>query len=439
MKQKFFKKMIVLILSVVMVASLFPVCVMAAGNSFQNATPISFDETVNGLFSKSNTVDYYKFTLPSSGVVTIKTQIVSIHSVDSYLYYGDDTTQSFHAFLYKDDDSQLGNRTDSFSLIAGTYYFMVKPGLSYYYGNYNFVVNFKSSNESFNGTDNSFADANTVNFNEKYVGFLAKNDSIDYYKFVLPLVTKVVIETTAYVESIKYYLYNGNEEKLDYEDADWDSILEKSNKKLTYNLTKGTYYFIVKQYSSFVGSYEFSINADVPMPTPTKKPTQTGWVKNGSDWYYYNSKGAKVTSWQQIGGVWYFFSSKGIMQTGWVQSGKNWYYMSSNGAMYKGWLQEGGKWYYMGASGAMAIGWVQDGGKWYYMCASGAMVTNGWVQSSGKWYYMSASGAMVTSGWVKSGNAWYYFNASGVMVTGELVIDGRKSKFSSSGVWLGYA
>lgn len=193
-------------------------------------------------------------------------------------------------------------------------------------------------------------------------------------------------------------------------------------------------------------------------PTPTVKP-KAGWVKNSNDWYYFDKNGNKVTGWIQDGKNWYYLNGSGVMQTGWVDDGGKWYYMSGSGAMTtSSWIQSGGKWYYMGSSGAMATGWIEDGGKWYYMSSSGAMTTGwlqsggkwyymspsgamatGWVQSGSKWYYMSPSGAMVANGWVKSGNTWYYFDATGAMVTGEFEIDGKKSNFSSSGAWLGYA
>lgn len=183
-------------------------------------------------------------------------------------------------------------------------------------------------------------------------------------------------------------------------------------------------------------------------PTPTRKPTATPtpvskpkstWKLEGGNWYYYDKNGNKATGWLQDGRYWYFLNREGVMQTGWIQDGGKWYYMNASGAMVTGWIEDGGKWYFLSTSGAMATGWVQSGGKWYFLSSSGAMVANGWVQSGGKWYFMSSSGAMVADGWVQSGNIWYYFNTNGVMVTGEFEIDGRKSKFSLSGAWLGYA
>lgn len=46
---------------------------------------------------------------------------------------------------------------------------------------------------------------------------------------------------------------------------------------------------------------------------------------------------------------------------------------------------------------------------------------------------------MVT-GWLKDGGGtWYHLEGSGAMATGTVSIDGRRSRFSTSGAWLGYA
>ena len=169
----------------------------------------------------------------------------------------------------------------------------------------------------------------------------------------------------------------------------------------------------------------------------SKGVMQTGWIKDGSSWYYLSPSGAMVTGWMKVGNTWYFFSASGAMASNcWVKSGNSWYYMNSSGAMATGWISDGGKWYFLSSSGAMVTGWIKSGDAWYYMSNSGAMVT-GWQQLGGKWYYFESSGAMKT-GWVQSGKNWYYMNPSGEMVTGKVTIAGKTSKFSDSGVWLGY-
>ncbi|MCQ4639361.1 hypothetical protein NE647_02815 [Blautia coccoides] len=57
--------------------------------------------------------------------------------------------------------------------------------------------------------------------------------------------------------------------------------------------------------------------------------------------------------------------------------------------MATGWIKDGSKWYYLTASGAMATGWIKDSGKWYYLTASGAMAQNTWIDN----YFVNASGA----------------------------------------------
>ncbi|MCR4557822.1 MAG: hypothetical protein K5779_08380 [Saccharofermentans sp.] len=178
-----------------------------------------------------------------------------------------------------------------------------------------------------------------------------------------------------------------------------------------------------------------------PTATPTKKPTatpmpKTKWVKEGNNWYYYDSNGKKATGWVKDGSNWYYCDKNGVMQIGWVQDGDKWYYMGPSGAMAIGWVQTGGKWYYMGPSGAMATGWVQSGSTWYYMNSSGAMVT-GWQKVGDKWYYFNSNGAMQTK-WLQIGDKWYFLHPeTGAMMTGKVIINGVKYLFDDSGALIG--
>jgi len=45
----------------------------------------------------------------------------------------------------------------------------------------------------------------------------------------------------------------------------------------------------------------------------------------------------------------------------------------------------------------------------------------------------------MATGWILDHGAWYYMDEAGAMVTGTQVVDGRRSTFSSSGRWVGYA
>ena len=199
---------------------------------------------------------------------------------------------------------------------------------------------------------------------------------------------------------------------------------------------------------------------------------RTGWIQEGTDWYYAGGNGAMLTGWQWIGGVWYyldgsdpenpgvmldsckavlgnatyFFDASGAMRTGWIPQEEGWYYSDNTSSV--GWKYVNGAWYYLdsanpthpglmvseqekniggtvysfGASGAMRTGWVGKQEGWYYYNGSGAMAT-GWINSGGKWYYLDAAddkypGLMLDSCKAVLGNATYFFDSSGAMQTG---------------------
>ncbi len=181
----------------------------------------------------------------------------------------------------------------------------------------------------------------------------------------------------------------------------------------------------------------------------------TGWVEDGSDWYYYDENGNTVTGWEKINGKWYYFTEEdGKMVTGWQQINGKWYYMNENGAMVTGWNLIDGNWYYMNSDGVMLTGWQQINGKWYYFNVAGKMVT-GWAHINGAWYYFNSNGVMLTgwqaingkwyyfnqwgkmaTGWIYIDGKWYYTNSNGEMLTGTQKINGKTYKFNASGVWV---
>ena len=61
------------------------------------------------------------------------------------------------------------------------------------------------------------------------------------------------------------------------------------------------------------------------------------------------------------------------MATGWLKDGSTWYYLDGSGAMLAGrWLNLSGTWYYLTDSGAMATGRVTINGTTHTFSSSGA-------------------------------------------------------------------
>lgn len=181
---------------------------------------------------------------------------------------------------------------------------------------------------------------------------------------------------------------------------------------------------------------------------------RTGWVKDGSYWYYHDKSGAMQTGWKKSGGKWYYLDpangamktsffnvgssryyadGNGVMQTGWKKISNNWYYFKSSGAMAKGWTKVSGKWYFLDKStGVMQSGWFTEGGKTYYLDPKSGDMETGWKKVDDTWYCFKSSGE-IAKGWMKSGGKWYYLDENGQMITEKYQINGKTYYLSGNG------
>ena len=86
--------------------------------------------------------------------------------------------------------------------------------------------------------------------------------------------------------------------------------------------------------------------------------TQTGWVKNGTKIYFYNTYGQKLTGKKKINGKVYYFSKKrpdrGALQTGLVRIGSKEFYFKKTGSL--------------GIIGSGVNGWVNIKGRGICYC-----------------------------------------------------------------------
>jgi hypothetical protein len=138
-------------------------------------------------------------------------------------------------------------------------------------------------------------------------------------------------------------------------------------------------------------------------PTDPNPPVEPPVADNG--WIYAN-------------GVWKYFID-GFAQTGWIHDGTAWYYLDSDGIMQTGWVYDTDykAWYYLAGNGAMKTGWVKDDGNWYYLTGNGAMKVG--------WFYDNDY------------EAWFYLSGNGKMLTGKQNIGGKTYTFKENGAWIG--
>ena len=186
----------------------------------------------------------------------------------------------------------------------------------------------------------------------------------------------------------------------------------------------------------------------------------TGWVKSGSNWYYFNEGWpANGSWWIEENSATYLFNANGTLSKGgWVkvvyhmESGTetHWCYANKDGTGYTGWVKSGSDWYYF-SDGWSCTGawWIEENSATYLFNANGTLSKGGWVHDTtdywdedgnyvevDAWYYANANGTP-KSGWVKSGSNWYYFDSDNNCIMAadtSLTINGKTYNFNASGV-----
>lgn len=245
-----------------------------------------------------------------------------------------------------------------------------------------------------------------------------------------------------------------------------------------WHLIDGTYYYF---YNSGLLATSTLIGNDYVDSSGAWVPNYTGWIQDGSGWWYRYANGSyPQATWKIIDGHYYYFNTSGYMHTGWLFDNLSWYYFDTSGAMHTGWLLLDNSWYYFSPSGNMLSGFYTVNTSQYYSDSDGKLLVSGWFLINGKYYYMDASGAIatdtwiddyyvnssgiwipnrtrLTSRWIRSGNLWwyqnsdgsypydcwkfiadkwYYFNHDGWMVTGWLSLNGSRYYLTSDGSML---
>ena len=225
--------------------------------------------------------------------------------------------------------------------------------------------------------------------------------------------------------------------------------------------------------SSWVDNGRYYVGSNGLWDKNAKKQEEKkqGWVKSGSDWYYFDQNGTLVRN-KWAGNYWlgtdgrmatsswvdngrYYVGSTGLWdknakkqeaskpaekKQGWVKSGSDWYYYENGTLVRNKWAGN----YWLGTDGRMATSsWVDNGR--YYVGSNGLWDKNakkqetskstdnkkGWVKSGSDWYYYDDNGTLARNKW--AGNYW--LGTDGKMVTNSWVDNGRYY-VGSNGAWV---
>lgn len=199
-------------------------------------------------------VNFYSFSIPSAGTVTIDYQGWSIR--DSYVQVMDaDQTVQFakHEVYYS---SNVDPKTKNIALALEPGAYCVKVwGYGSNVGDYRLKASFQAAGNTERESNNAFNTAMPLNANSQVIGFLSMNDDVDFYSFYVPYSQTVRITYTGMIRDSYCELWNKDFQSIKKQNVYYGS--EDAPKTYVYegDLTPGTYYLKIYPYGSNTGRY----------------------------------------------------------------------------------------------------------------------------------------------------------------------------------------
>lgn len=245
-------------------------------NGFSTANKINFNQTYEADYSwaevidsSDEDVDYYKFTVPESGLVTmtLKSEYYD-YSMYFELYIADENNNKklvtdYNSF-YRSDFSLKGKTTYRLRLGAGDYYLKVEPGYVY---DREYTLRVDYTSESALDTEQEFNDssrtANLIQPNAKYKGNLSSNNDVDWYKVVLDDTSEMNVEFWIPEDigerNAQIEMFNSDLETL-YSETTSTDVHYQSKKK---EVPAGTYYVRVQNDWYYLNdNYDYSVKVN---------------------------------------------------------------------------------------------------------------------------------------------------------------------------------
>ncbi|MEB4888163.1 MULTISPECIES: hypothetical protein [Priestia] len=210
--------------------------------AISNAVPIEVNKAYSGaLHEGKNEEDFYKFSLPSDGNVTLSMkQKAGVTWNVTILNNKGEVFESLQT-----DDSELieGNAAVQVGLPKGTYFIQISPyGSDPYNQRYEFKVGFAASNNYEKEFNNSLATANAMNVNQSYKGTLSDGNDQDIYKVTVPNDGNVTLSMKQKTGIRWYASIQTSSGKVMEELTTDDSELIDGYASKEVGLPKGTYY-----------------------------------------------------------------------------------------------------------------------------------------------------------------------------------------------------
>ena len=293
------KRALSLLLALVMVLTMLPVTALAVDDSEPNdsipkAQEFNICDTINGSISEPKGVDWYKFTIEEAGFISLKvSSFMQWYTISLY----DADGNAFWVHQGKEWDATAGMRTDTYTadLMAGTYYIRITGDESLHYnwdhvtGDYIIKTDYISSEATESEPNNNIAKANELPMYGSVDGHIALNDSMDFYKIVLPASGLLTMDLTAQMPWAAIALYNEDGNCIWSDDGNqWDASARTQHLVFSMHLISGIYYIKVTGDESLTynwdhttGTYTLKVdfinaNANEVEPNNTRDAAQ--WI-----------------------------------------------------------------------------------------------------------------------------------------------------------------
>ncbi len=241
-----------------------------SNNSLAAATPVELDASYTGQLAVNDTDDFYTFTLPTAGRVTLDGLFTFQGTWSDNLHLFDAAGNELWSYATRsdwNDTTAQAVTAPAVDLTAGTYYLSVSYAGDDWYGPYTFALNFEDAAESApeaqGGSNNDLASATPVELGATYRAQLALNDQVDFFSFEVPAAGTVGLSFTSWwpkTYSTALYLYDsaGTEVWSYSNGGDWNDLTASATSSVEVELEAGSYYFAVQRPDSDVtGPYEF--------------------------------------------------------------------------------------------------------------------------------------------------------------------------------------
>ncbi len=216
------------------------------GNSCSSATPVTLNSTLSGFLAPTSDVDFFRFTLSGSTVVTA--QASSVFDSLGTLY-------DANCMQIAQDDDGAGNLDFRLqrTLPAGTWYLRVASFNAASGGSYQIALGGVATGDDHG---NSCATATGVSVGTTFGGSLTPSTDVDFFRFTLASTTTITASASSSFDSLGT-LYDSNCSFV----AEDDDGAGNLNFRLQRTLSAGTWYLRVASYNgTSSGNYTVALS-----------------------------------------------------------------------------------------------------------------------------------------------------------------------------------